>query len=30
MSYLKKIDHVTYAVAAGNIEKWASFEFRVG
>lgn len=29
MSYLKKIDHVTYAVAAGNIEKWAWFHIEV-
>lgn len=29
MSYLKKIDHVTYACAAGQIEKWAWFHIEV-
>ena len=28
-SYLKKIDHVSYAVAQGNIEKWAWFHIEV-
>jgi len=29
VSHLKKIDHVSYAVAAGNIEKWAWFHIEV-
>ena len=29
MSHLKKIDHVSYAVEAGNIEKWAWFHIEV-
>ncbi len=29
MPHLKKIDHVSYAVAAGNIEKWAWFHIEV-
>jgi len=29
MSYLKKIDHVSYAVEKGNIEKWAWFHIEV-
>ena len=29
MSYLKKIDHVSYAVEEGNIEKWAWFHIEV-
>lgn len=29
MSHLKKIDHVSYAVAKGNIEKWAWFHIEV-
>lgn len=29
MSYLKKIDHVSYAVDKGNIEKWAWFHIEV-
>ncbi len=29
MSYLKKIDHVSYAVEQGNIEKWAWFHIEV-
>lgn len=29
MSYLRKIDHVTYAVAQGEIEKWAWFHIEV-
>ena len=29
MSYLRKIDHVSYAVARGNIEKWAWFHIEV-
>lgn len=29
MSYLKKIDHVAYAVAKGQIEKWAWFHIEV-
>lgn len=29
MSHLKKIDHISYAVAAGNIEKWAWFHIEV-
>lgn len=29
MSYLKKVDHVAYAVAQGNIEKWAWFHIEV-
>ena len=29
MSYLKKIDHVSYAVEIGNIEKWAWFHIEV-
>lgn len=28
-SHLKRIDHVSYAVAAGNIEKWAWFHIEV-
>ncbi len=28
-SYLKKIDHVSYAVAAGTIERWAWFHIEV-
>ena len=29
MSHLKKVDHVAYAVAQGNIEKWAWFHIEV-
>ena len=29
MSHLRKIDHVSYAVAEGNIEKWAWFHIEV-
>ena len=29
MSFLKKIDHVSYAVEKGNIEKWAWFHIEV-
>lgn len=29
MSYLKKVDHVTYACAPGTIEKWAWFHIEV-
>ena len=29
MSHLKKVDHVAYAVAEGNIEKWAWFHIEV-
>ena len=29
MSYLKKIDHVSYAVEQGSIEKWAWFHIEV-
>ena len=29
MSHLKKIDHVSYAVKKGNIEKWAWFHIEV-
>ena len=29
MSHLKKIDHVSYAVEKGNIEKWAWFHIEV-
>ena len=29
MSYLKKVDHVAYAVAQGSIEKWAWFHIEV-
>ena len=29
MPHLKKIDHVSYAVAAGNIERWAWFHIEV-
>lgn len=29
MSHLRKIDHVAYAVAQGNIEKWAWFHIEV-
>ncbi len=29
MSYLKKVDHVAYAVEAGSIEKWAWFHIVV-
>ena len=29
MSFLKKVDHVTYACAAGQIEKWAWFHIEV-
>ena len=25
MTFLKKIDHISYAVESGNIEKWAWF-----
>jgi hypothetical protein len=28
-SYLKKVDHITYACAAGTIEKWAWFHIEV-
>ena len=29
MSYLRKVDHITYACAPGNIEKWAWFHIEV-
>ena len=29
MSYIKKVDHITYACAAGTIEKWAWFHIEV-
>src|SRR4051812_34339256 len=29
MSYIKKVDHITYACAAGKIEKWAWFHIEV-
>ena len=29
MPHLKKIDHVSYAIAAGNIERWAWFHIEV-
>jgi len=29
MSHLKKVDHISYAVAPGNIEKWAWFHIEV-
>lgn len=29
MSHLKRVDHVTYACAAGSIEKWAWFHIEV-
>lgn len=29
MSYLKKVDHISYAVESGNIEKWAWFHIEV-
>jgi hypothetical protein len=29
MSHLKKVDHITYACAAGQIEKWAWFHIEV-
>jgi hypothetical protein len=29
MSYLKKVDHITYACEKGNIEKWAWFHIEV-
>ena len=29
MAHLKKIDHVSYAVASGNIERWAWFHIEV-
>ena len=29
MSYLRKIDHVAYAVEQGSIEKWAWFHIEV-
>ena len=29
MSWLKKVDHITYACAAGTIEKWAWFHIEV-
>src|SRR5262245_39860966 len=29
MSYLKKVDHVTYACEQGSIEKWAWFHIEV-
>jgi len=29
MSNLRKVDHITYAVASGNIEKWAWFHIEV-
>jgi len=30
MSWLKRVDHVTYAVAAGTIERWAAVHERIG
>lgn len=30
MSWLKRVDHVTYAVAAGTIERWAAVHERLG
>jgi len=27
--YIKKVDHITYACAAGTIEKWAWFHIEV-
>ena len=29
MSHLKKVDHISYACASGNIEKWAWFHIEV-
>ena len=29
MSYIKKVDHITYACEAGTIEKWAWFHIEV-
>ena len=29
MSHLKKVDHITYAVESGAIEKWAWFHIEV-
>ena len=29
MTFLKKIDHISYAVESGNIEKWAWFHIVV-
>ena len=29
MSHLKKVDHITYAVEPGSIEKWAWFHIEV-
>ena len=29
MSFIKKVDHITYACAAGTIEKWAWFHIEV-
>jgi len=29
MSYLKKVDHITYACARGQIEKWAWFHIEI-
>ncbi len=29
MPHLKKVDHISYAVASGNIEKWAWFHIEV-
>jgi 4-hydroxyphenylpyruvate dioxygenase-like putative hemolysin len=30
MSWLKRVDHVTYAVAAGTIDRWAAVHERLG
>jgi hypothetical protein len=30
MAWLKRVDHVTYAVAAGTIERWAAVHERLG
>lgn len=29
-SWFKKVDHITYAVAGGTIERWADFHLRLG
>ena len=29
MSHLKKVDHITYAVEPGSIERWAWFHIEV-
>jgi len=29
MSYLKKVDHISYACESGSIEKWAWFHIEI-